>query len=147
MLMKTKVMTISLCLADGGVARCMANTNQSGDVYIGEDTVVDPFASVCGPTIVGKNCVVRTGARIRGNCIFGDRVVVGGEIKSSILMDEASFPHQSYVGDSICVPIGILRTCHITLIPTTSTQGFRSHFGNGATRCGSTSSDLKPLGV
>jgi len=85
-----------------------------GDIHIGAGTTVDPFASVCGPTILGKNCVIRTGARIRGNCVFGDRVVVGGEVKSSILMDEASFPHQCYVGDSIC--------------------GFRTHFGNGACR-------------
>jgi NDP-sugar pyrophosphorylase family protein len=75
----------------------------TGDVYIGSGTVVDPFASICGPTVIGKDCVVRTGARIRGYCVFGDRVVVGGEIKSSVLMDEASFPHQCYVGDSICV--------------------------------------------
>jgi hypothetical protein len=96
---------------------------------------------------------VRTGARIRGNCILGDCVVVGGEIKSSILMDEASFPHQSYVGDSICVrriisslplslSLALVHVCMCVLeqadrhrrCASMSSQGFRSHFGNGATR-------------
>ncbi len=113
----------------------------AGDIYIGPNTIVDPFTSIKGPTvsipfhffslscmicdarqlpgtnslllllfrsihepqIIGANSHIRTGARLRGMCLFGDRVVVGGEVKSSVLMDEASFPHQCYLGDSICV--------------------------------------------
>jgi len=84
-----------------------------GDLYIGENTVLDAFAHVQGPSIIGKRCHLRTGTRMRGWCILGNKVTFGGEIKGSILMNEASFPHQCYVGDSIC--------------------GFRSHFGNGVT--------------
>jgi NDP-sugar pyrophosphorylase family protein len=36
-----------------------------------------------------------------------------GELKNTVLLDKANFPHPSYVGDSVC--------------------GFMSHFGNQAT--------------
>lgn len=83
-----------------------------GDILIGAGTHTEG-STIHGPTIIGRACQLRKGAFLRGNCITGDDCVLGGEIKASILMDSAMFPHPSYVGDSIC--------------------GFGSHFGNQAT--------------
>ncbi len=90
----------------------------SGDIYVGEETVVEPTAGVKGPTIFGKRNEIRQGAYLRGNIIIGSHQKQGdnairGELKNVLMMDEANFPHPSYLGDSVC--------------------GFATHFGNQAT--------------
>ncbi|MBA2124303.1 hypothetical protein B9J78_05140 [bacterium Unc6] len=84
-----------------------------GGLFIGKDTTVEPCSTIKGPVIIGDRCQIRGNAYIRGPVIIGNDVIVGGEIKNSILMDGAKFPHISYLGDSIC--------------------GYKSHFGNQAT--------------
>jgi acetyltransferase-like isoleucine patch superfamily enzyme len=73
------------------------------NIYIGEDTVVEPGALIKGPTIIGNNTEVRQGAYIRGNCLIGNRCVVGHttEVKTSIMLDGAKAGHFAYIGDSI----------------------------------------------
>ncbi len=78
-----------------------------GDIYIGEGTVVEPGAGIKGPTIIGKRNEIRQGAYLRGNVIIGDQKKLGdnaisGELKNVLMLDEANFPHPSYLGDSIC---------------------------------------------
>ena len=84
-----------------------------GSVHIGEETVVESGVGVKGPVIIGKRTEIRQGAYLRGDCIIGDDAVIRGEIKNSVLMDKANFPHPSYLGDSLC--------------------GHMTHFGNQAT--------------
>lgn len=73
------------------------------EVKIGEGTKVMANAVIEGPTRIGRNCVIRPGAFLRGNVLLGDGVVVGhsSEIKNSLVHEEAEIPHFSYVGDSI----------------------------------------------
>ena len=56
-----------------------------------------------GPTIIGNNTEIRQGAYIRGDCLIGDRCVVGHttEVKTSIMLNDAKAGHFAYVGDSI----------------------------------------------
>lgn len=72
-----------------------------GDVVIGEGVRVLPHATVIGPCFIGRNCIVGTGALVRGSSI-GDDCVVGcnTEIKSSVLAG-AVWTHMTYLGDSI----------------------------------------------
>jgi carbonic anhydrase/acetyltransferase-like protein (isoleucine patch superfamily) len=84
-----------------------------GSIYIGEGSTVEPCVGIKGPTIVGKQTEIRQGAYLRGNVIIGNGTVIRGEIKNSVVMDNANFPHPSYLGDSIC--------------------GYATHFGNQAT--------------
>ena len=83
-----------------------------GSVYISKDADVQG-AWICGPVIIGEKSVIRPGAYLRGNVILGREVIVRGELKNSVIMDESDFPHPSYLGDSIC--------------------GYKTHFGNQAT--------------
>ena len=73
------------------------------DVAIGEGTVVEHGAVILGPTIIGKNCQIRSSAYIRGSVIVGDGCVLGNacEFKNAVLFNGATVPHFSYVGDSI----------------------------------------------
>ena len=84
-----------------------------GDIYIGAETVVEPGVGIKGPTLIGPKNEIRQGAYFRGSIITGANGCFRGEIKNAVLMDEANFPHPSYVGDSLC--------------------GWKTHFGNQAT--------------
>jgi UDP-N-acetylglucosamine diphosphorylase / glucose-1-phosphate thymidylyltransferase / UDP-N-acetylgalactosamine diphosphorylase / glucosamine-1-phosphate N-acetyltransferase / galactosamine-1-phosphate N-acetyltransferase len=72
-------------------------------IFIGEGTVVEAGAYICGPCWIGRDCQVRHGAYVRGQVVTGDRCVIGHatEMKGSILLDGAQAAHFAYVGDSI----------------------------------------------
>lgn len=72
-------------------------------VFIGADTVIEPNVIIKGPAIIGAHCTIAAGAYIREHVIVADNAVVGhtSELKNCILMEHASAPHFSYVGDSI----------------------------------------------
>ena len=84
-----------------------------GDIYVGSGTTIEAGAGIKGASIIGKDCEIRQGAYLRGDCILGNGCTIRGEIKNTVLMDKANFPHPSYLGDSLC--------------------GFMAHFGNQAT--------------
>jgi UDP-N-acetylglucosamine diphosphorylase / glucose-1-phosphate thymidylyltransferase / UDP-N-acetylgalactosamine diphosphorylase / glucosamine-1-phosphate N-acetyltransferase / galactosamine-1-phosphate N-acetyltransferase len=84
-----------------------------GDIFVGEDNVIEQGVGIKGPTIIGKKNDIRHGAYFRGNVIISDGSVLRGELKNVLLLDKANFPHPSYLGDSVC--------------------GYMSHFGNQAT--------------
>jgi len=83
-----------------------------GSVFIGPESMIHG-AWICGPALFGQADRVLPGAYIRGNVILGRKVVVRGEIKNAVIMDQSEFAHPSYLGDSIC--------------------GYKTHFGNQAT--------------
>lgn len=84
-----------------------------GDIFIGEDNIIEQGVGIKGPTIIGNKNDIRMGAYFRGNCIISDGCILRGELKNVLLLDKANFPHPSYLGDSVC--------------------GYMSHFGNQAT--------------
>lgn len=84
-----------------------------GSIFIGSDCIIEPGTVIKGPTILGKHTEVRHGAYLRGNVILGNEVIIRGEVKNAVLMNNACFPHPCYVGDSIC--------------------GYKTHFGNQVT--------------
>ena len=86
---------------------------EKGDIFIGENSSVEPGAGIKGPAIIGSDTEIRQDAYLRGDCILGDQCTLRGEMKNSVLMNGANFPHPSYLGDSLC--------------------GYESHFGNQAT--------------
>lgn len=99
----------------GPGARVLGSTLylEDGDLYLGPEATLEPGAGIKGPAIIGKGTEIRQGAYLRGGCIVGDGCTLRGEIKNCLIMDEATFPHPSYLGDSIC--------------------GYMTHFGNQAT--------------
>jgi acetyltransferase-like isoleucine patch superfamily enzyme len=87
-----------------------------GDIYIGPRTIIEPGTGIKGPTIIGEGNEIRFGAYFRGNVIIGkggDGCAFRGELKNTVMMEGANFPHPSYLGDSIC--------------------GYNTHFGNQVT--------------
>ena len=73
------------------------------EIYLGEGSVIQAGAMVCGPAIIGKNVEIRHGAFVRGDVIISDNAVVGhtSECVRAVYMPGAKSPHFNYVGDSI----------------------------------------------
>ncbi|GMF59614.1 unnamed protein product [Phytophthora fragariaefolia] len=84
-----------------------------GSIHIGKHVRIEPNVFIKGPAIIGARSTVRSGAYIRGDVIVGRNVVLRGEVKNSVILDDAELCHPGYCGDSIC--------------------GFKSHFGNQVT--------------
>lgn len=87
-----------------------------GDIYIGADTLVEPAVGIKGPTIIMEGNEIRQDAYFRGNVVLGSSsgdTAFRCELKNVVMMNDAQFPHPSYLGDSVC--------------------GFGTHFGNQVT--------------
>jgi bifunctional UDP-N-acetylglucosamine pyrophosphorylase/glucosamine-1-phosphate N-acetyltransferase len=87
-------------------------------VEIGPDSVIEPFTTIRGSTIIGSDCVVRHSYLV--DCVLGDGVQVGPfaylrpgtvlrdgakagtfvEVKNSDIGAGAKIPHLSYIGDA-----------------------------------------------
>jgi bifunctional UDP-N-acetylglucosamine pyrophosphorylase/glucosamine-1-phosphate N-acetyltransferase len=87
-------------------------------VEIGADTVIEPFTTIRGSTVIGSSCVVRHSYLV--DCVLFDGVSVGPfaylrpgtvmdagskagasvEIKNSHIGKGAKVPHLSYIGDA-----------------------------------------------
>jgi len=74
-----------------------------GNVELGEGAVLLPGVYIEGNVLIGKNCKVGPNCYIRGNTSIGDNCHIGQavEIKNSILMNNVSAGHLSYIGDSV----------------------------------------------
>jgi mannose-1-phosphate guanylyltransferase len=53
------------------------HTDIQGPVYIGSSTRIAPGAFITGPTVIGRNCVIESGARLDA-CIVGDYTRISG---------------------------------------------------------------------
>ncbi len=74
-----------------------------GVLAVGQGTVIKAGVVIEGPVIIGERCTIGPNCYIRGATAIGNgcKVGQGVELKNSILMDGASVPHLSYVGDSV----------------------------------------------
>lgn len=98
---------------DGAVVLGGTFDVSEGSILIDKNVRIEPNVFIKGPAIIGAGSTLRSGAYIRGDVIVGKRVVLRGELKNAIILDEAELCHPGYCGDSIC--------------------GFKSHFGNQVT--------------
>ncbi|HEX5223489.1 MAG TPA: bifunctional UDP-N-acetylglucosamine diphosphorylase/glucosamine-1-phosphate N-acetyltransferase GlmU [Solirubrobacteraceae bacterium] len=88
------------------------------DVEIGQDTAVEPFTTIHGRTVIGRDCTIRHSYLL--DCVLEDGVSVGPfaylrpgtvlrsgtkvgtfvEVKNSAIGPAAKVPHLSYIGDA-----------------------------------------------
>lgn len=82
------------------VEHCILNA-KSGPIYISSGSIIMEGACIRGPFALGKNAVVKMGARIYGATTIGDHCIAGGEIKNSIMIGFSNKAHDGYLGDSV----------------------------------------------
>ncbi|NYT02698.1 MAG: glucose-1-phosphate thymidylyltransferase [Methanosarcinales archaeon] len=80
-----------------------AGATLTGQVCIGQGTVVRAGAYIQGPVVIGRNCDIGPNCYIRSGTCIGDEVRIGNavEVKNSTVMDGTKIGHLSYLGDSV----------------------------------------------
>jgi len=74
-----------------------------GNVIVGKGTTIKSGSYIEGPAFIGEDCTIGPNCYVRGGSTIGNRCKIGNavEIKNSILMDDVSVGHLSYMGDTI----------------------------------------------
>ncbi len=78
-------------------------TYKSSDIYIGKNVTFEPHVYIEGPAIIEDGAFIGHSAFLRYNTIVGRQAIVGNscETKNTLMLENASAPHFSYVGDSV----------------------------------------------
>lgn len=71
-----------------------------GEIIIEEGAHIMPHATIIGPAFIGKNSVVKIGAKIYEGTTIGPVSKVGGEIENSIIQGYSNKQHDGYLGHS-----------------------------------------------
>ncbi len=79
------------------------NAAVTGTLQLGAGSVVKGGTRIEGNVLIGKGCIIGPNAYLRGPVSIGDGCRIGNavEIKNSVIFDNSSVPHLSYVGDSV----------------------------------------------
>ncbi|MHA1267358.1 MAG: bifunctional sugar-1-phosphate nucleotidylyltransferase/acetyltransferase [Candidatus Helarchaeota archaeon] len=79
------------------------NVTLIGKIGIGKGTRIRSGSYLIGPLLIGEHCDIGPNCYIRPYCCFGENVHVGHacELKNTIIFDNSSVPHLSYIGDTI----------------------------------------------
>lgn len=72
-----------------------------GIVFIGEGTLIKSGTYIEGPAYIGKNCEIGPHCFIRKDSILFDGVRTRAEIIDSVIMDNTTAKHNSYIGHSV----------------------------------------------
>ncbi|MCA9731408.1 MAG: hypothetical protein H6696_13270 [Deferribacteres bacterium] len=71
---------------------------QAGPIYISDGVVIMANSILTGPIFVGKNSVIKAGARIYGGTSIGDLCKIGGEVEMAIVQGNSNKPHEGFLG-------------------------------------------------
>jgi UDP-N-acetylglucosamine diphosphorylase/glucosamine-1-phosphate N-acetyltransferase len=82
------------------IGHCYINT-EKGPVLIADHAEIMDGAMIRGPVIIGKNSLVKMGAKIYENTAIGDQCKVAGELQSSLLFGNSNKGHEGYLGNSV----------------------------------------------
>ena len=63
-----------------------SRTDIQGPAFFGSGTRIEPGATIAGPTVIGRNCIIEAGARVNA-CVIGDYTRISGfaEISEKIV--------------------------------------------------------------
>lgn len=71
---------------------------EDGPIYIDENAKIFPNAVIIGPAYIGKNSMIKTGAKIYENTSIGEVCKVGGEVEDSIIHSYSNKQHDGFLG-------------------------------------------------
>jgi len=71
-----------------------------GPIIIDDEVTIMPQATILGPTYIGKNTIIKIGAKIYHNNSFGEWCKIGGEVEESIVQGYSNKQHEGFLGHS-----------------------------------------------
>jgi len=72
-----------------------------GPIVIDEGSVIMHQAVIVGPAYIGKNTIIKIGAKIYGNSSIGPHCKIGGEVEDVIIQAYSNKQHDGFIGHSI----------------------------------------------
>lgn len=70
------------------------------EIYIDDNSVIEPFTYIKGPAYIGKHCTVKSGTKIYGPVSIGEYSKISGEISGSIFHAYVNKQHDGFIGNS-----------------------------------------------
>ena len=85
------------------VQKLSADYVVENQIAIHRTAIVEPYATLKGPLIIGENCFVGNGAYLRGGVFLDKDCIIGPscEAKTLFMFEGSKIAHLSFVGDSI----------------------------------------------
>ena len=75
-----------------------------GKILIDDNVTIEPFCYLKGPVYIGKNVLLKSGAKIYGHTMIGQGSKVTGEISGSIFHSNVNKQHDGFIGNSYACP-------------------------------------------
>ncbi len=72
-----------------------------GEIIIDEAAHIMPQATIIGPAYIGKQSMIKIGAKIYGGTSIGPVSKIGGEVENSIVQGYSNKQHDGYLGHSV----------------------------------------------
>lgn len=94
-----------------------------GKIIIEQGCEIEPFVFIKGPVYIGKNSLIKSGAKIYGPCVIGEGSKVAGEIAESIFHSFVNKQHDGFVGHSYICPF-------VNLGADTVTSDLKNNYSN-----------------
>jgi len=102
------------------------------DIYVGENTHIDPSALLTGPVLIGKNCTIKAGVHIGPDTVIGDNCLIedGATLQKAIVWDSNYIGQNTRLsGCTVCFRCTIKND---VTIQEGAVVGDRCHIENGA---------------
>ena len=71
-----------------------------GPIIIDDDAKIMPNVFIEGPCYIGKNTLIKAGAKIYENTSIGEVCKIGGEVENSIILAYSNKQHEGFLGHS-----------------------------------------------
>lgn len=78
---------------------CYFNT-EAGGIIIDDNAIIKSHSMIQGPCYIGKNTMIKSGAKIYENSSIGEYCKIGGEIENSIFQSYSNKQHDGFLGHS-----------------------------------------------
>ncbi len=76
---------------------------EEGPVVIDDGAIVMANATIIGPAYIGKNAIIKAGAKIYGGTTICAKCKIGGEVEGSVFLPHSNKQHDGFIGHSyIC---------------------------------------------
>lgn len=102
------------------------------DIYVGENSRIDPTAQISGPVLIGKNCTIKAGTHIGPDTVIGDNCLIeeGATLQKAIVWDSNYIGQNTRLnGCTVCFRCTIKNDVSIQ---EGAVVGDRCHIENGA---------------
>ncbi len=72
-----------------------------GQVYVGKGSIIRSGSYIEGPAYIGENCTIGPMAYLRPDTIIFDNCRIRAEVIDSVIMENSTAKHHSYIGHSV----------------------------------------------